>query len=355
MALLPIYIGSYLSLHRKNNRKDGDPQEESMTKKDAYMFPVIGSGVLFGLYIMFRLFSKEYVNLLLTAYFLFFGFYSLAETFIPILKKLYPTFRDLPTNTYSFYIPYKGSLNIEYNTTIFLSWFLSGACVVWYATTKNWLANNLLGLSFSVQGVSLISLGSYQVGCILLGGLFFYDIFWVFGTDVMVTVAKSFEAPIKLIFPKSLFAEQYTYTMLGLGDIVIPGIFIALLLRYDSHRARHQTDFPTPYFNSTFLGYFLGLLTTILVMQTFQAAQPALLYLVPACVGFSMVQALLLGDIRDLYSYSEEESGKPEKTEKTEKIVKTEKTVKTVKTEKTVKKEVKEPEKGAKGGKKKKK
>ena len=36
----------------------------------------------------------------------------------------------------------------------------------------------------------------------LKGGLFFYDIFWVFGTDVMVTVAKSFEAPIKLVFPQ---------------------------------------------------------------------------------------------------------------------------------------------------------
>ena len=26
-----------------------------------------------------------------------------------------------------------------------------------------------------------------------LGGLFVYDVFWVFGTDVMVTVAKSFQ------------------------------------------------------------------------------------------------------------------------------------------------------------------
>lgn len=33
----------------------------------------------------------------------------------------------------------------------------------------------------------MLSLGSYTIGCILLGGLFFYDIFWVFGTDVMVT------------------------------------------------------------------------------------------------------------------------------------------------------------------------
>jgi Signal peptide peptidase len=40
-------------------------------------------------------------------------------------------------------------------------------------------------------------LNNVVTGCILLGGLFFYDIFWVFGTNVMVTVAKSFEAPIK--------------------------------------------------------------------------------------------------------------------------------------------------------------
>jgi hypothetical protein len=34
-----------------------------------------------------------------------------------------------------------------------------------------------------------ISLGSFQTGAILLAGLFCYDIFWVFGTDVMMTVA----------------------------------------------------------------------------------------------------------------------------------------------------------------------
>jgi hypothetical protein len=34
-----------------------------------------------------------------------------------------------------------------------------------------------------------ISLGSFQTGAILLAGLFCYDVFWVFGTDVMMTVA----------------------------------------------------------------------------------------------------------------------------------------------------------------------
>jgi len=123
----------------------------------------------------------------------------------------------------------------------------------------------------------------------------------------MVTVAKSFDAPIKLLFPKSLFAEKYSFSMLGLGDIVVPGIFIALLLRYDAHRARRFRSiyFETPYFKTTFVGYALGLILTIFVMHTFQAAQPALLYLVPACIGFSSVQAIMLGDLKGLYSFEE--------------------------------------------------
>ena len=66
-----------------------------------------------------------------------------------------------------------------------------------------------------------------------MSGLFFYDIFWVFGTDklltgdsVMVTVAKSLDAPIKLLFPKTLAAEKLEFSILGLGDIVIPGILV---------------------------------------------------------------------------------------------------------------------------------
>ena len=105
---------------------------------------------------------------------------------------------------------------------------------VWYILKKHWLANDLLGMAFAINGVELLHLNNVVTGCILLGGLFFYDIFWVFGTDVMVTVAKSFEAPIKLVFPQDLLENGLAaknMAMLGLGDIVIPGIFVALLLR----------------------------------------------------------------------------------------------------------------------------
>lgn len=52
--------------------------------------------------------------------------------------------------------------------------------------------------------------------------------------------------------------------MLGLGDIVIPGIFVALLLRYDYHN-----EYRTNYFASAFSGYFAGLTATIVVMNVF--------------------------------------------------------------------------------------
>ncbi|RYR06134.1 hypothetical protein Ahy_B06g085927 isoform A [Arachis hypogaea] len=52
-------------------------------------------------------------------------------------------------------------------------------------------------------------------------GLFVYDIFWVFLAPVMVSVAKSFDAPIKLLSPTA--DSTRPFSMLGLGDIVIPG------------------------------------------------------------------------------------------------------------------------------------
>lgn len=55
----------------------------------------------------------------------------------------------------------------------------------------------------------------------------------MFGTDVMLTVAKSIDAPIKLLFPKDWTAEEPKFALLGLGDIVLPGVFIAMCLRYD--------------------------------------------------------------------------------------------------------------------------
>jgi len=303
MAVVPIYIGSKKSI--------GLVGAESMTSDDAWKFPLVGSAVLFGLYVLFRIFSKEWINFLLTGYFLLLGTLALGGLLRPFLT---PFFRKPLTPWKLSFTPFwqNEPFKIEFDMADVVSVFLASFAGVWYVLTKHWISNNLFGLAFSIQGIALLSLGTYKVGCILLGGLFFYDIFWVFGTDVMVTVAKSFDAPIKLLFPKSLFADPLQFSMLGLGDIVIPGIFIALLLRFDLKRSEKSGSPSYLYFLVNMIFYTLGLITTIVVMHTFQAAQPALLYLVPACLGSSFLLAVIRGEVSLLLAYDENEPKKKE-------------------------------------------
>ena len=104
----------------------------------------------------------------------------------------------------------------------------------------------------------------------------------------MVKVATTLDVPIKLLWAKSLtFATERGFTMLGLGDIVVPGMFVALALRYDHYRSKNSHQgFQKPYFYAALFAYATGLATTMMVMHVFKSAQPALLYL--RCVFVSM-------------------------------------------------------------------
>merc|ERR1712142_331953 len=330
MALIPIFLGAFRSVKHQDEQKAAGEPVESMTSKDAAMFPLIASCALFGLYIFFKIFSKEHINLLLTVYFFFLGVFALAHILSPIVTKLVPV--GFPNANYKllFYKnpksapaaapsttaepaavpttegaePEEELLNYEFDRRDLVCLLVCMGIGVWYFLKKHWIANNLFGLAFAVNGVELLQLPKVSTGCILLGGLFFYDIFWVFGTDVMVTVAKSFEAPIKLVFPQDLLENGLNasnFAMLGLGDIVIPGIFIALLLRYDMSLKRNSHF----YFYATFLAYLAGLLLTIFVMHVYKHAQPALLYLVPACLGVPLFLALVRGDIKSMFQYED--------------------------------------------------
>lgn len=319
MALVPIFVGAFRSVKYHREQKESGEKPETMTGKDAAMFPIIASGTLFGIYMVFQIFSKEYINLLLTFYFFFLGVLALAHIGSPIISKFIPP--SFPNEDYHLIFTQgkeekkEELLNYKFDRKDVVSLAVCGVIGVWYLVKKHWIANNLFGLAFAVNGVELLSLNKVSTGCILLGGLFIYDIFWVFGTNVMVTVAKSFEAPIKLVFPQDLLEKGLAannFAMLGLGDIVIPGIFIALLLRFDVSQKKESRT----YFYASFAAYILGLMLTIFVMHFFKHAQPALLYLVPACLGVPIALALVKGEVKALFSYedhSEEENKEKEK------------------------------------------
>lgn len=104
---------------------------------------------------------------------------------------------------------------------------------------------------------------------LLLTGLLIYDVFWVFfssyifSTNVMVKVAtRPAENPVglvarklnlsgivreppklnlpgKLVFPS--MHNSGHFSMLGLGDIVMPGLLLCFVLRYDSYKKSQNT------------------------------------------------------------------------------------------------------------------
>ena len=300
------------------------PQYETLTSKDAMQFPLLGSASLFGLYCAFKFFDKETVNLIISVYFSLVGVAALTATLGPALESVGPKFLSKEIKMKHF-LPESigGKSPWVFNVSDIFALMAGIAFNVAYFQTKHWTMNNVLGICFCLQGIERFSLGTYKIGAILLVGLFFYDIFWVFGTDVMVTVAKSLDGPIKILFPRSLVPDATTgkleMSLLGLGDIVIPGFFLALLLRFDAHNANVDyfptnvhASFPKPYFHSALFGYVLGLATTLYVMIVFEAAQPALLYLVPACLGSSLLCAAVRGEMKALFDYSEEEEEEEE-------------------------------------------
>lgn len=89
---------------------------------------------------------------------------------------------------------------------------------------------------------------------------------------------------------------SYCLRSLLIVSRVIPGIYIALALRFDYSRhvasslkkdpdslPTKHTPYDKPYFWTVLASYVAGLVTTVVVMHKWKAAQPALLYLSPAC------------------------------------------------------------------------
>ncbi|KAK0257796.1 hypothetical protein LTR91_017144 [Friedmanniomyces endolithicus] len=234
---------------------------------------------------------------------------------------------------------------------------------------KPWYLTNLQGFAVCYTAFQMLSPTTFTTGSLLLSGLFCYDIWAVFFTPLMVTVAKNLDQPIKLVFPRPEEAVQIPfappkrqYSMLGLGDIVLPGIMMALALRFDLYlfylakqreKIVQQSDdvsgkeskgtkveniekapyvpvtgylgdrfwtarlpasarptklnasFPKPYFYASMVGYTIGMLTTLVVMSVYQHAQPALLYLVPGVLVSLWGTALARGEVKQMWEFSE--------------------------------------------------
>ena len=202
-----------------------------MVRQDAMKFPFIGSAVLVSLFMLFKFLPKDLINAVLTTYFVLLGTFAITATLLPFIEPLFP--KRVQQRSFEFKrltIPYLlqacaslcphshglGKLAercaVDWRVGVFRTCFartqepldvaatvpemvggvFSLAFCCWYYAKKHWLANNLLGIAFSIQGIEHLSLGAVSTGVILLSGLFVYDIFWVFCTPVMVQTHAAF-------------------------------------------------------------------------------------------------------------------------------------------------------------------
>ncbi|KAM5177856.1 signal peptide peptidase-like 2A isoform 1-T1 [Callospermophilus lateralis] len=199
---------------------------------------------------------------------------------------------------------------------IFLSVLCIAVAVVW-AVFRNedrwaWILQDILGIAFCLNLIKTLKLPNFKSCVILLGLLLFYDVFFVFitpfitknGESIMVELAAgpfgnteknvgNFEEataqpsapheklPVVIKIPKLIYFSiihvcLLPVSLLGFGDIIVPGLLVAYCRRFDV-----QTGSSSIYYISSIIAYAVGMILTFVVLTLMKRGQPALLYLVP--------------------------------------------------------------------------
>jgi len=185
---------------------------------------------------------------------------------------------------------------------------------VFRKTNWSWIIQDILGIMFSINMLKVLRLPSLKICTILLSALFFYDIFFVFitplfmegGKSVMVEVATGHSSdeqlPMVLRVPHlstdpSRVCYTNTYSLLGFGDILVPGLLLSYAHSYDLLAGIKYKL----YWVITTVAYILGLIATFISLFVMNSAQPALLYLVPFTLIPTIIVAWLRGDLPSMW------------------------------------------------------
>uniref|UniRef100_H9G846 Signal peptide peptidase like 2A n=1 Tax=Anolis carolinensis TaxID=28377 RepID=H9G846_ANOCA len=218
----------------------------------------------------------------------------------------------------------------------FLAAFCAAFAIVWVVFRNEnswaWILQDILGIAFCVHFIKTVKIPNFKSCVIFLVLLLVYDVFFVFitpfftksGESIMVEVAAGpFESsekndgnlvegsaersapheklPVAMKVPRMEFSAMTLcfspFSLLGFGDIVVPGLLIAYCHRFDVH-----TSSPSVYFFSCVIAYSVGMLITFVGLVLMKSAQPALLYLVPCTLITSTLVALYRKELKKFWN-----------------------------------------------------
>ncbi|KAI7905654.1 signal peptide peptidase-domain-containing protein [Cokeromyces recurvatus] len=355
LAVMPIVIGSYCSIKGNRKRKarsrrsrsrsmsrlrsshhyydseeeeneDRDSEEERriskvVTSKDAFLFPIIASSFVYFISWMIEVFNPIIVNNITMISTSILSCAVFTSTVISILKKLAPSSIAKHIGLYSFSFSNQNRRLCHINVTIVhvLIFMVSIGLSVTYALNQHWIIGNIFAISIAIQIIRTLTLNSFGTGYLLLLSMLAYDVFWVFGTDTMLHLSKVIvNSPTSVVWPRNintyvfnkLLRKDQFFTMFGLGEIIIPGIFIAYCLKIDklneskrqnkSEQKKNKVYFKNPYFMSCLLAYTLGAGASIYTVHFTKEPQSAFLFVVPALILTSFSIALVRNELGQL-------------------------------------------------------
>ncbi|XP_041028702.1 signal peptide peptidase-like 4 [Juglans microcarpa x Juglans regia] len=274
----------------------------------AILFVVIASCFLIMLY---KLMSTWFIEILVVL-FCIGGIEGLQTCLVTLLS----CFRWFEHAAESFVkVPFFGVVSY---LTLAIAPFCIAFAVVWAVYRKNsyaWIGQDILGIALIITVLQIVRVPNLKVGTVLLSCAFLYDIFWVFVSkwwfheSVMIVVARGDKSgedgiPMLLKIPR-MFDPWGGYSIIGFGDIILPGLLVAFSLRYDWLAKKNLR---AGYFLWAMTAYGLGLLITYVALNLMDGhGQPALLYIVPFTLGTFLTLGKKRGDLKILWSRGEPE------------------------------------------------
>jgi signal peptide peptidase-like protein 2B len=215
---------------------------------------------------------------------------------------------------------------------------LSAVCWYLYPTsTIRWLLQDALAVSVCVFIMGAVQIPNLKVASILLGCAFVYDIFFttisplIFGDSIMLSVATgstdtdatspladdenycekypdydecaTSSLPMLLYIPAFWTWDTDSDAMLGLGDIVLPGLLLVWAARYDLRRygSLYTEKAGNGYFPMVATGYAVGLCLAEITVELTTSGQPALMFIIPCTLGPVLIRSGNSGTLADLW------------------------------------------------------
>ncbi|KAF0691777.1 Aste57867_17048 [Aphanomyces stellatus] len=323
------------AVHAQLQQEQMEEPALDMGWQHAVGFLIFGSAFLLVLY---------YVNVVIVVI-VFFCFGASSATNTIIFTPLFHAIAPLRHQLARFYNDYIGDVRITVADIV--SFLVSTGLAIFWVLTRHqdysWVLQDVFGVCVCLLFLQTIRLSNIKVATILLILVFFYDIFFVFlspyifGKSVMIVAAQGGKqddstAPasyclrypldtdakcIKEAIPILLRLPKITNwvggeAMLGLGDIVLPGLLLVFCARYDyATRGNLVGTPPRPspaaytgkvgLFVLMVIGYAVGLFLANLGVILMQSGQPALLYLVPCTLGVLSLVTWRAGLLKKLW------------------------------------------------------